>query len=62
MKNLKHLGETLSKTEQKSINGGSTCQIPAAACLACGGHPVPGDCIGPPGTHTCLRDDHGITC
>ena len=56
MKNLKKIGKTLSRSEQKEINGGIVGSCPpeftfsAAECISCGGSPqVPGGngcCLG----------------
>ena len=35
MKNLKNLGKTLNKNEQKAINGGLLIPIPGGGCSSC---------------------------
>ncbi len=59
MKNLKNLGKTLSKNEQKTISGGfggggSSCTV--NNCSLCGGTPEPNGtrCLGTEFTANCL--------
>ncbi len=56
--NLKD-AQTLSKEEQRSVNGGSnkaSCPIyTPRECRSCGGYPLPnGCCLGTQATHLCL--------
>ncbi len=56
--NLKN-AQTLSKDQQKSVNGGNlgACPNPVDAqkCQSCGGYPLPnGCCLGTRETHMCI--------